>query len=192
MAFRYVTPHNYYQIKPSIYSSLLFPVVYNFSLHKEDAADEEAGSNSRLILLTLKIAIGLVFFVVVLVSSVLSKLTLVSLTDALRSLTWMYHNNTPTDEKEWKKNNLDKTVSLYWQLLLVLLVPNCLTFLRCLFFGVLGKTRKSYPWPTASAAFLVMLNVCLLLWWLLWLLLWWWLWWLLWWLLWCCWIYCGC
>ena len=147
-----------------------------FSLRRDDAADEEAGSNSRRILLTLKIAIGLVFFVVVLVSSVLSKLTLVSLTDALRSLTWMYHNNTPTDEKEWKKNNLDKTVSLYWQLLLVLLAPNCLTFLRCLFFGVLGKTRKSYPWPTASAAFLVMLNVYLLLWWLLW----------------CCWIYCSC
>ena len=123
--------------------------------------DKEAGSNSRCILLALKVAIGMVFFVVVLVSSVLSKLTLLSLTDALRYHTWIYHTNTPTkaEEEEWKEEHLNDTVTLYWQLLLVLLVPNCLTFLRCLFFGVLGKTRKSYPWPTASAAFLVMLNV---------------------------------
>ena len=116
---------------------------------RSNPQDESSGSITG-ILLCLKIGIGLIFFIVVLFSSVLSKLTLVSLTDALRHRTWYYQSKTPVT-----KGTDDAIVSLYWQLLLILLVPNCLTFLRCLFFGVLGKTKASYPWPTGKAMLLV-------------------------------------
>lgn len=119
---------------------------------------EKPTSTPTFVLLTLKILIGLIFFIIVLVSSVLSKLTLVSLTDALRHHTWLYQNGTkPTDDEQnkWRIKHRSNVISLYWQLLLVLLVPSCFTFLRCLFFGFLGKTMKSYPWPKGSAVLLV-------------------------------------
>ena len=124
---------------------------------RESSRLVEEQSNTAFILLTLKIGLGFIFFAVVLVSSVLSKLTLVSLTDSLRYHTWMYQNKSISnpDEKKWVSEHRDATISLYWHLLLSLLVPNCVTFLRCLFFGVLGKTRTSYPWPRGRAALLV-------------------------------------
>ena len=125
---------------------------------------DELGSKNG-IRLGLKLASGAIFFIVVLSSSVLSKLTLVSLTDSLRYHTWMYQNKsadpTEDDEEAWVSNHRDDTVSLYWQLLFILLVPNCLTFLRCLFFGFLGKTKMTYPWPTRKAVLLVSACTCI-------------------------------
>ena len=120
---------------------------------------EEDQSSNNCILLTLKLIIGIVFFFIVLTCSVMSKLTLVSLTDALRHYTWDFQKSGTTrpvkETEEWRKNKGEKTIALYWYLLLILLLPNAITFLRCLFFGVLGKTKKSYPWPRWSSAFLV-------------------------------------
>jgi hypothetical protein len=123
---------------------------------------EESGGNTG-ILLCLKLGIGVVFFFLVLSSSVLSKLTLVSLTNSLRYHTWVYQNKSilspnlisENERENWRLQHEDDTVSLYWQLLLILLVPNCLTFLRCLFFGLLGKTKMTYPWPVGKAMLLV-------------------------------------
>jgi hypothetical protein len=117
---------------------------------------KEFGRNTG-ILLGLKLGIGGVLFILVFISNILSKMTLVYLTESLRYHTWVYQNKTISEEERenWKSQHGDDTVSLYWQLLLILLVPNCLTFLRCLFFGVLGKTRVTYPWPTSLALCLV-------------------------------------
>ena len=89
----------------------------------------------------------------------LSKLTLVSLTDALKNHIFQ---NSSIKNLTWKDHPEDKesAVSIYWQLLLVMVVPNLLTFLRCLCFGFLGKTTNSYPWPKRWAAILVS-NYCM-------------------------------
>ena len=132
------------------------------TLRENSRPPEEHSSTSILFLLMLKIGFGFILFAVVLVSSVLSKLTLVSLTDSLRYHTWMYQNKSidpmEEDETKWVSEHRDATISLYWHLLLILLVPNCVAFLRCLFFGALGKTRQSYPWPRVRATLLVSIN----------------------------------
>ena len=92
----------------------------------------------------IKAAIGFIFLVMVLGSSVLSKLTLVSLTDKLRAATG------------------NEAVTLYWYLQFILLIPTFITFLRCLVFGVIGKTTKSFPWPKTKAIIFVSVYVLLL------------------------------
>ena len=44
---------------------------------------------------------------------------------------------------------------VYWQLLFVMVLPHCLTFVRSAVVGVIGKTRKSYPWPSKRALYAV-------------------------------------
>lgn len=127
-------------------------------------SDKKLKSTST-VLLGLKIVIGLVFFAIVLTSSVFSKLTLVSLTERLRNVTMHIQNESdselPTDAMVVVYNDqkadllVEEAVSIYWQLLVILIVPNLLTFLRCLFFGFLGKTRKNFPWPKGKAILLV-------------------------------------
>ncbi len=117
------------------------------------------------VLFGLKMVIGAIFFVIVLCSSVLSKLTLVSLTDTLRNDSHIIPDNINSDDldldpqKAYNSNFKKNAVTVYWQLLIILLFPNCFTFLRCLCFGFLGKTTKSYPWPRGRAVLLVCQNI---------------------------------
>ena len=104
---------------------------------------------SKRLLFTLKVIIGFIFMVVVLGSSVLSKLTLLSLTDKLRSVS--YSNTT----QKIKPEDRDMAVTLYWYLQFILLIPNCITFVRCLAFGVIGKTTNSFPWPKGWSIIIV-------------------------------------
>ena len=106
---------------------------------------------TKKVLLCIKSFIGVVFLVIVLVSSVLSKLTLVSLADRLRNVTY-YPNASKKDTTEHERTT---AVTLYWYLQFVLLIPNFITLVRCLAFGVIGKTTRTYPWPKARAIFFV-------------------------------------
>jgi hypothetical protein len=94
--------------------------------------------------LVVRTAIGLLLFGVVLSSVVFSKLTLIRLTDELRNLTSDYMTN---------ENNASIT-RVYWQLLFVMVLPHCLTFVRSAVVGVIGKTRNSYPWPSRRALYM--------------------------------------
>ena len=89
---------------------------------------------SKQVLLGIKATIGIVLLVVVLASSVLSKLTLVTLTDQLRAA-----------------ENKDNQVTFYWYIQFVLLIPSFITLVRCFVVGVFGKTSKSFPWPSGKA-----------------------------------------
>lgn len=111
---------------------------------------------SRQILLSIKIIIGVILLVVVLGSSVLSKLTLVSLTDRLR-----YVTVNSSDIASISSEAHSAAVTLYWYLQFVLIVPSLITFLRCLVVGVIGKTTKSFPWPTLKMAVVVSSDECL-------------------------------
>lgn len=107
------------------------------------------GDNKKRCMLAIKFAVGILFFFAVLLCTVFSKLTLISLTGQLHNVTYNLTEENSDDSKK------EKAITLYWQLLLVIMIPNIVTFLRCLVFGVLGKTRKSYPWPKAQAAVIV-------------------------------------
>ncbi len=124
------------------------------TIRKGNSFPAEQETNAPIFLLGCKLILGAIFFLIVLFSSVLSKLTLVSLTDSLRHYSGILENNSK-DVKDSEVKDVYEVAVLYWQLLLILLVPNILTFLRCLFFGALGKTRKSYPWPRWRAIILV-------------------------------------
>ena len=106
---------------------------------------------TKKVLLGIKGFIGVIFLFIVLVSSVLSKLTLISLADRLRNATY-YPNASKRDVTEQERTT---AVTLYWYLQFVLLIPNFITLVRCLAFGVIGKTTRTYPWPKARAIFLV-------------------------------------
>ncbi len=99
----------------------------------------------------IKVLFGFVFYILVLVCTVFSKLTLVKLTDNLREATFCNDSSTAKECKS--KDGL--AVSLYWQLLLVMIIPTFIEFLRSLVFGVLGKTTKTYPWPRMKSIIVV-------------------------------------
>ena len=88
-----------------------------------------------------KAAIGLLLLVVVLSFTVLSKLTLISMTSRLKAAL--------------AREEQGAAVSLYWQLLLVIMVPQCVTFARTMMRGVCGKRTATFPWPTLRAQLMV-------------------------------------
>ncbi len=118
-----------------------------------DGESHDSDLNSRRVLVTVKAFIGVLVFAIVLVCSVLSKVTLVSLTDRLRYHLWNISERASVDEAT-RKHRSDAAV-LYWQLLFVMVLPSCVTFVRTFIFGVFGKTRNSFPWPTFRAAVMV-------------------------------------
>ena len=81
----------------------------------------------------------------VLVGTVLSKVSLVSITGRMFNLTRF------PDE-----HVLPRSV-LFIQLTFFLVIPEVVSFIRCLVWGVIGKTTESFPWPTISAFVLVSL-----------------------------------
>ena len=115
--------------------------------------DEEHSGPPKVVLLGLKAIIGIIFFIVFLSSSMFSRITLLSLTNELRNMTM----NGTFDHKNRNLTNEEKSeaITVYWQLLIILLVPNLLTLLRCLFFGFLGKTITNFPWPNKLAVLAV-------------------------------------
>ncbi|CAI8032189.1 Chitin synthase chs-2, partial [Geodia barretti] len=119
---------------------------------KEKSGTEEFGeesfasaiSRNKKLRLGLRLVIGFVLLLAVLGCVAGSKLTLVALANKLRHVTV---NQT---KQELKDRSTDIS-RLYWQLVIILVLPHCLTFVRSAVVGVIGKTRKAHPWPRRSA-----------------------------------------
>ena len=75
------------------------------------------------------------------VGAVLSKVTLVSITGRMFSL---------VSSRDGHKHTLPQSV-LFVQLTLILVIPEVVSFIRCLIWGVIGKTKTRFPWPSKSA-----------------------------------------
>lgn len=118
-----------------------------YSVHFLSSRVEETGSTNKIEIAEIfKGFIVLLLGSVVISASVMNKLTIVSLADALRHYSTNRSSNDSSNNDKLYRDE-QKVAVLYWQLLIILLIPNVLTFLRCLFFGVLGKTTENYPWP---------------------------------------------
>ena len=111
----------------------------------------------KTLLFCIKVIVAIIFFFIVLGSATLNKLTVISLIGRMRSATFFFNSSTNEITPEKRQT----TVTLYWYFQLVLLIPNCITFLRCLAFGVLGKTTKTFPWPTRKAIVSVSTQLCM-------------------------------
>ena len=118
---------------------------------RENGADVEISKGTRRMLYALKSLMGVLLFALVLTCSMFSKLTLVSITDRLRTVTWNISNE-PTKAAQFDAN---RAASLYWQLFFIIILPNVIAFARSFVFGVFGKTKKSFPWPKPIAVLLV-------------------------------------
>ena len=84
--------------------------------------------------------ISLVFIAIsVCVGAVLSKVSLVSITGRMFDLT-----------SDPDGNTVPRSL-LFVQLTLLLVIPEIVSFMRCLVWGVIGKTTKRFPWPSRAA-----------------------------------------
>ena len=124
-------------------------------LTDESGSDVEMSKGTRRALYALKFFIGMLLFVFVLACSMFSKLTLVSITDQLRNVTWNITASGTRVPDEIASRS--RATRLYWQLFFIMVLPNVLTLARSFVFGVFGKTKKSFPWPMPSAILLVCL-----------------------------------
>ena len=80
---------------------------------------------------------------------VLSKLTMVEIFARYGQLV----NLSSPEGKEFKTQvteSLKEASRVYWQLLLIVMVPSCLSWLYCLFTGVLSRS-SNHRWPSKPA-----------------------------------------
>ena len=103
---------------------------------------------SRATVLVFKFIIEIILSFLVLGCSVFSKLSIAGLIDNLKEISNSLLNLNGTNPDT---ETVSRGVSIYWQLLLILWIPNALTFLRCLFFGTLGKSIQNFPFPSGKA-----------------------------------------
>ncbi len=122
-----------------------------------NTTEQEKGSVSAL--MGLKVLSEIFLSSLVLLCTVFSKLSLVGLTDDLKEISRLVSNGSGSDP-----STVARGVALYWQLLLILLIPNFITFLRCMLFGCLGKSSQSFPFPTQMALIMVSSIILVYLW----------------------------
>ena len=100
------------------------------------------------------------FFVIISCTFTASKLSFLHLIDALvlsspNSATNITNDSELDIADDYLTEDYEqKSITIYWQLLLILIIPNIVTCLRCLFSGVF-KSRKNYPWPQKTAILIV-------------------------------------
>ena len=103
-----------------------------------------------------RVAVRLLLFLLVLSALVASKVSLVTILGRLRSMTnysLSAESGTSNDVAD-TDGDIKTAVGLYWQLLLILVIPNMITWVRALFNGVIGKSA-SQPWPKYKAILMV-------------------------------------
>ena len=90
----------------------------------------------------IKIVALIIIAACTLVGTVFSKITFVSITGRMYSLTLA--TGSDADQSQ-----------LFVQLVFILIVPEVVSFLHSLAWGVIGKTDRSFPWPSWRAVILV-------------------------------------
>jgi magnesium-transporting ATPase (P-type) len=84
--------------------------------------------------------VRILLFLAVLSCLVLSKLSFVALAQNF--------NDTPSTSLE--ESRVNKAAN-FWRLLIILMIPGLFSLLRCLWCGLISRTRRNYPWPSKRA-----------------------------------------
>lgn len=118
---------------------------------KPDVQSETSSDNLSFYLRNIKrIALALIASCIC-VGAVMSKVSLVSITDRMNPRFNLGFNLTGfADEYPPPHRSV-----LFIQLILLLVIPEVVSFVRCLVWGVIGKTTRSFPWPSRCAFFWV-------------------------------------
>ena len=120
------------------------------SAQNENDPSRNIFSQSKLTIRILVVAVKTLMFTVVLALLVASKISITTMLAHLRSMTIFDDAAINTTNKTVIKAQHKTAVGLYWQLLIILMVPNTITWVRALFNGVIGKS-SSQPWPKFKA-----------------------------------------
>ena len=143
------TPDNKPQVtkKKSVRMSVKFArmrIQGNRERRMEDGGDGATDASSYTnTLRVIKVVSLLLIGACALVGMVFSKITFVSITSRMYTL----YSATTAD-------NNQKSV-IFFQLVFILVIPELISLVHCLVWGFIGKTSKSFPWPSYKAMTLV-------------------------------------
>ena len=112
----------------------------------EDGEDDAIQAPAHTgVLRIIKVTALLVIGACALVGMVFSKITFVSITGRMYTL----YTTLPQDT-----GNNPRSV-IFFQLVFILVIPEILSLGHCVIWGFIGKTSKSFPWPSWKAMVLV-------------------------------------
>ena len=101
--------------------------------------------------------VRILFLLSILTCLVVSKLTVLKILSELHIISAFYNSSyqyAPA-AKEDQVLDVKRAVNLYWQLFLVVTIPNLLAWLRSLYYGILTKSH----WPTNGAIIAVSVSI---------------------------------
>ena len=109
------------------------------------------------------VLVKLLLFVSVLTCLVFNKLTLIKIIADLHLLSDFSKNGSQSANQylaQSKDSTLKQTANLYWILFFIVLVPNIITWIRCIFSGVM-KNSTHRPWPTCLTTLVGLFIYCM-------------------------------
>ena len=96
--------------------------------------------------------VGVVLFIFVLSTLVMSKLSFLIMTQ-------QFNDTTLPSVDESIESLKTRKAAEFWRLLIALIIPSLFSFLRCIRCGLISRTLRNYPWPNKLANLAVSLNV---------------------------------
>ena len=118
--------------------------------YPDNGAESHSTQCKTLCLIAIKVLVRVLLFSIVVTCTVFSKLSLISLVSRL--------NETIDDLRRASDSEAtlhNRAAGIFWQLLFIILIPQFVTFIRALLFGVCGKQSRLFPWPTPKAIVVV-------------------------------------
>jgi chitin synthase len=114
--------------------------------------DEHIFQSKRFNIKLTVLIVKVLLFVSVLTCLVFNKLTFIKILADLHNLSNFTNisEHTSTNEEDSSHRDAVAAANLYWMLFFIMLVPNILTWIRSLLYGVLSKSSHS-PWPNFKA-----------------------------------------
>ena len=96
--------------------------------------------------------VQLVVCLLVLATLVASNVSITTMLARLHTMASFGGFSNTTISSDDQDRNTMAAIGLYWQLLIILAVPNLITWVRSLFNGIVGKC-KTQPWPKKKFIF---------------------------------------
>ena len=96
--------------------------------------------------------VGVVLFIFVLSTLVMSKLSFLIMTQ-------QFNDTRSSSVNESVESLKTRKAADFWRLLIAIIIPSLFSFLRCIWCGLISRTKKNYPWPNNLAILAVSVNV---------------------------------
>jgi len=123
----------------------------------DDKKRDDSKGNRQLWILRIAKFVAISFVVLcAMIGTSVNKVTLASITGKMHKLS----NCTNTTNSTLSSEDKTRIGSIcYIELVVIMIIPDFVSFLRCLLWGVVGKNTDTYPWPTWKDILLVRLAI---------------------------------